>query len=76
MLSQIGLVSSRIGHVGGVIAGVQLWVGLADNTNGWTSDDYKNAIQFGLGIASIFVGPWWALGMGTCSLIIAIKTRV
>lgn len=71
---QIGGYARNIGTFGASISAVQFAIGYFEHEGvELTEDDYRNLLQTGLGIASVFAGPWWALGFGAATIIIALN---
>jgi hypothetical protein len=68
-----GTIGKRIGMVGVVLDGYQVIVGITDGDFSWNMNgDLGNTLQLTLGIASLFVAPWVAVGFGAVSIGIAI----
>lgn len=75
MIMNLKGVATRIGWFGAGISTIQLGIGIYEHQDDLTKEDALNALQVVFGIAGIFAGPWWALGFGTVSLIIAYNSR-
>lgn len=72
-----GAVGKRVGGIGVVLDGYQVFVGVKEGNFEWNmNSDLGNLIQLSLGVASLFVAPWVAVGFGAVSIGIAVYGSV